>query len=350
MERSARRMEMASSKERRSAVCILGVTLSFPAFLDEHERSVRLARVYLFAIRACCALWLLLFCASSWAGFEHRSDVSLRLDMRSDRPDRGQYRVRLEPDVTLGARWSLHAFLATGEAFPSAYNSFDQSQTHFSLRRLFARYASDAYRLELGSIPPFKGRVSATGLSKEGWIRGSRFVYSSADAQFEIVAGDLGRGRADRALTAPYDFNYFEVEYSARLNDTWSYELGAERGFDDTFTRSEVRLTPGDEYAWSVELLNNLTEGGISFTTGISRESAGGAGIVEEWLIFYSYTSPRFGARALLAEDFVGFGHSSGLYLSGTVSEEDRLSWFAEIEVGETRSRLKVGLSMAFGQ
>ena len=176
------------------------------------------------------------------------------------------------------------------------------------------------------------------------------FVLPAGPASNTRATSACAWTSAATALTAPYDLNYFEVEYSARLNDTWSYELGAERTFNDTFARSEVRLTPGDNYAWSAELLKNLTEGGVSFTTGISRKSAGSGGIVEEWLLFYSYTSPRFGARALLAEDFVGFGHSSGLYLSGAVSEEDRLSWFTEIEVGETRSRLKIGLSLTFGR
>ena len=292
---------------------------------------------------------VLVFLSSGIAAgaFQHEGDVSMRYDDRSDRPSREQYRLRWWPQFDFGNQWSVHAYVATGAAFPSAYNTFG-GEDDLNVRRLFGRWANGDNKLEFGVIPPYKGRVSSTGLSDEGWIRGVRGVVALGDDRLEFVVGDLNDLRASRAFSSPFDLNYYEVEWSGRFNDTISYELGGERMLGENYVRTELRLTTRSEYSWSAEVVHsfksNSTKSTISFLAPFSYDHG-----QLEWFTYYSYVPIEFGARAILTEDFLGFDHALGSKLEYRHSSLARVKWFAEFETGDARDRVKLGFELDFG-
>lgn len=77
--------------------------------------------------------------------------------------------------MALDAKNSIHLFVATGDDFTSLNNTFGDSND-LNVRRLFYRIENKRGKIEIGSIPPFKGRVSSTGLSGDGWIKGVRGI------------------------------------------------------------------------------------------------------------------------------------------------------------------------------
>ena len=284
---------------------------------------------------------------SAFAEFRHEGDISLRYDDRSNRPSREQYRFRWEPEYRLGEHWSVNAYVATGAAFPSAYNTFGE-RDDLHVRRLFGRWTQGDHKLEFGALPPYKGRVSSTGLSDEGWIRGIRGVFAIGDDRLEFVAGDLSDLRASNALSSPYDLNYYEVEYSGNLNASLSYEVGAERMFDENYARTELRWRMKSDYVWSAEVVHGFKSGAtknvLSFLAPFSLRHGD-----LEWFTYYSYVPVDFGARAVLTEDFLSFDHAFGTLLEYRDSRLERVKWFAELETGDARDRIKLGFELDFG-
>jgi hypothetical protein len=72
------------------------------------------------SLRAGLLLAIVLCAGAAGAEFRHEGDISLRYDDRSSRPAREQYRLRWSPGYAFGEQWSVHAYVATGAAFPSA--------------------------------------------------------------------------------------------------------------------------------------------------------------------------------------------------------------------------------------
>ena len=239
------------------------------------------------------------YAAPGAADFSHRSDLSVRLDGGSDRSLRGQYRLRLRPALSFGDAWSLHGFVATGREFKSAYDTIDDDVV-VHVRRLFARLERDGGKLEVGVVPPYKGRVSSTGLSKEGWLRGARIVRALPSGALEFVVGDLSDLRAKTALSSPFDVDYYEVEYSGRLGGTWSFEIGGESMFGDRFVRGELRYRSRREVDWAAELVRNLSVDSSKVVFSASKRFSGPASGVE-WFSYYTYTGSEFGLRAELS-------------------------------------------------
>lgn len=298
-------------------------------------------------LRAVLLLATVLCAGAAGAEFRQQGDVSLRYDDRSNRPAREQYRLRWSHEYALGGQWSVHAYVATGAAFPSAYNTFGES-ADVNVRRLFARWSDGDHKLEFGVIPPFKGRVSSTGLSDEGWIRGVRGVLALGDDRLEIVVGELNDLRASKAFSAPFDLNYYEVEYSGQLNDWISYELGGERMLAENYLRTEVRLANRSDFAWSAELVHSLDSDSTKSTLGFLAPLSFGHGELE-WFTYYSYVPLEFGARAILTEDFLGFDHALGTLFEYRHARLQSVKWFAEFETGDARDRVKLGFEVDFG-
>ena len=298
-------------------------------------------------LRAVLLLAIVLHAGTAAAEFRHEGDVSLRYDDRSDRPSREQYRVRWSPEFDFGNQWSVHAYVATGAAFPSAYNTFGEGGD-LNVRRLFGRWTDGDHKLEFGVIPPFKGRVSSTGLSDEGWIRGVRGVFALGGDRLEFVVGDLNDLRASNAFSSPFELNYYEVEYSGEFNDRISYELGGERMLGENYLRTELRLTNRSDLAWSAEFVYGFKSNSTKSTLGVLAPFSFGHGELE-WFTYYSYVPLEFGARAILTEDFLGFDHALGALFEYRHSGLERVKWFAEFEAGDARNRVKLGLEVDFG-
>lgn len=97
-------------------------------------------------------------------------------------------------------------FAAKGNDFSSSHNTLDDGQADlFYIRRLYLRHQNANGKTEIGILPTYKGRVSSTGLSKDGRIAGLRHVANLRYGKFEVVLGELADTQASRALNAPDD-------------------------------------------------------------------------------------------------------------------------------------------------
>lgn len=269
--------------------------------------------------------------------------MALRIDDTEGRGSRQQYRLRVRPEFAFTERWSMHAFIATGDDFGSAYNTFNDSDDEINVRHLFLRLEDHWGKFEVGVIPPYKGRVSSTGLSAEGWLQGVRGVASIRSGRLELVLGQLDDLRASRAMSLPDDVDYAELEYSGRLTDTWTFEAAGDYMLDDAFVRGEFRYSPSSSEAYAGEIIANLSEGGFKFVLSAERAFRVGDSDID-WFSYYAYAGEKFGARALLTEDFLEFGHAIATEFSSGFAGLERLEWFAHVEVYEDAARVELGI------
>lgn len=292
---------------------------------------------------AITALTGLLFCPPVAAEFDYRGDMAIRVDDTEGRGSRQQYRLRVRPQFAFTERWSAHAFIATGDNFDSAYNTIDDNDDEINVRHLFVRLEDDWGKFEAGVIPPYKGRISSTGLSAEGFLQGLRGVMNMRSGRLELVLGQLEDLRASRALSVPDEIDYLELEYSGRLSDTWSFEAAGDYMLDDPFVRGEFRYSPSSSEAYAGEIIANLGEGGFKVVLSAERTFDIGDSEVE-WFSYYAYAGERFGPRAELTEDFLEFGHAIATEFSSSFPGASRFEWFANFEVYEDAARVELGI------
>lgn len=295
---------------------------------------------------AVAAVTSLLFCAPVAAEFDYRGNMAVRVDDTEGRGSRQQYRLRVRPQFAFSERWSAHAFIATGNDFGSAYNTIDDNDDEINVRHLFVRLEDAWGKLEAGVIPPYKGRVSSTGLSEEGWLQGLRGVLNLRSGRLELVFGQLDDLRASRAISLPDDVDYFELEFSGRLTDTWSYEAASDYMLDDAFVRGEFRFSPSSSEAYAAEVIANVSEGGVKVVLSAERTLRFGDTEID-WFSYYAYAGERFGARAELTEDFLEFGHAIATEFSNSFAGSERLEWFANFEVYEDAARVELGVELS---
>ena len=314
-------------------------------------------------MRGIAVLLALLFCTSftqkhgvaSELTFSHKLDVQVRFDNRSNRPSREQYRLRYYPALTLSDNWSLNSFVVTGDDFSSSHNTFGSSTTdHLYARRLYLRHKADYGKTEVGIIPTYKGRVSSTGLSKDGWITGLRHVRNlKNNSALEVVIGQLGDAQASEAFNVGNEEEYIELEYSARMGERHSYEVSVERIIEGSFVRGEYRYRLNDADTLFFELVQRTDEAAAKIVLGASGEfsaAIGNASYPIEYFAYYSYIDTVFGPRAELIEDFLGTGHGGSLEFSGVASKQHKLEWFVRVDVVDSVSRLLAGVKMSFKQ
>lgn len=285
--------------------------------------------------------------------FSQKLDIQLRYDERSNRPSREQYRLRYYPSVALTSAWSLNSFVVTGDDFSSSHNTFGSDNTDYLYaRRLYLRHENDYGKTELGVIPTYKGRVSSTGLSKDGWITGIRHVRQLAnDTAIEVVTGQLANADASEAFDIGGEDTYFEVEYSAKMGQRHSYEASFEKMLGGTFARGEYRFRVNEEDTAFVELVQRIDENAAKIVVGTSGEFAASAfntSYPVEYFAYYSYINNNFGERAELIEDFLGTGHGGSLEFSGVLSEKHDVEWFVRADVVDSVSRLLAGVKLSF--
>jgi hypothetical protein len=255
--------------------------------------------------------------------------------------------------VALTSAWSLNSFVVTGDDFSSSHNTFGSDNTDYLyVRRLYLRHENDYGKTELGVIPTYKGRVSSTGLSKDGWITGIRHVRQLAnDTAIEVVTGQLANADASEAFDIGGEDTYFEVEYSAKMGQRHSYEASFEKMLGGTFARGEYRFRVNDEDTAFVELVQRIDESAAKVVVGTSGEFAASAlntSYPIEYFAYYSYINSDFGERAELIEDFLGTGHGGSLEFSGVLSKKHDVEWFVRADVVDSVSRLLAGLKLSF--
>lgn len=279
-------------------------------------------------------------CAQS---FSQKLDVQLRADDRSSRDIRYQYRVRYRPQYSFNDTWSVNAFAVTGDDYASSHNTFDDgSADYFYIRRVFVRHQGDYGKTELGIIPTYKGRVSSSGLSKDGWIKGVRHVRAIGENNLEVVFGQLRSLDPSNALNAPDKIDYVEVEYSAKINQQWSYELSAERITEANFIRTELRYEYSKRLTIFGEVVSRLDSSKVKTVIGGEGEIAINNYPIE-YFAHYNYVSEDFGLRAELTEDFLGTGNGFSGELSGQISNS-QFDWFMRYDAVEGATRVLAGL------
>ncbi len=282
------------------------------------------------------------------AGFyQQKLDVQVRYDNRSDRSNRSQFRLRFYPQLNLSDQWSLHSFVVTGDDFSSSHNTFgDEDSEQIAVRRIYLRRTHALGKTEFGVIPTYKGRVSATGMSKDGWFQGIRHVYEAKPGhKLELVAGAINSTDPNKALSLANNFNLFEFEYSATINEQFSMEFGAERIIEGNYLRSEVRFHQSEQ-VWFAEFVRRVDDAENKLVLGLDSEFTLGQYPVEMYA-YYAYVSADFGQRAELTEDYLGTGHGGSIEVSGALPMA-QLDWFSRIDmVGNTR-RVLIGLKRSF--
>ncbi|WP_289028936.1 hypothetical protein [uncultured Paraglaciecola sp.] len=282
------------------------------------------------------------------AEFSGKLDTQIRLDERSGKDVRYQYRVRAYPSLVFGENsdWSVNGFAVTGDSFSSSHNTFNHSVSdNLYLRRLFLRYASKDGKTELGVLPTYKGRVSSTGLSKDGWIKGLRHVQNVAHGQFEIVFGELKNTQASSALHLAKDLNFFELEYSGNINSHFSFEVSAEHLLTDNFASGEVRYQAGIGVTYATELIHNVSSDGLKLVLSAATTVELFSQQLEVFG-YYSYVSESFGARAELTEDFLATGHGLAIEVESSLNFVP-LDWFAKFEVHDDNTWAQLGIKYA---
>lgn len=285
--------------------------------------------------------------------FSHKLDMQVRYDNRSNRPSREQYRLRYYPSLKVSNTWSVNSFVVTGDDFSSSHNTFGSDTTDYLYpRRLYLRHEDNYGKTELGVIPTYKGRVSSTGLSKDGWITGIRHVRTlKNNSAFEIVVGQLSNAQASEAFTIGNEDEYIEVEYSARMGERHSYEVSVEKILQGSFVRGEYRYRLNESDTIFLELVQRTDESAAKVVLGSSGEFAAtfsGNPYPIEYFAYYSYIDSVFGPRAELIEDFLGTGHGGSLEFSGVASKKHNLEWFVRLDVVDSVSRLLAGVKISF--
>ncbi|WP_334060918.1 hypothetical protein [Alteromonas sp. S005] len=285
--------------------------------------------------------------------FSQKLDIQVRYDDRSNRPSREQYRLRYYPSLAITSAWSLNSFVVTGDDFSSSHNTFGSDNTDYLYaRRLYLRHETESGKTELGIIPTYKGRVSSTGLSKDGWITGVRHVRQlQNDTALEVVVGQLANAEASEAFNIGGEDAYFEIEYSAKMDHRHSYEASFEKMLGGTFARAEYRFRMNDKDTAFIELVQRTDESAAKIVVGTSGEFDAGAFNTSypiDYFAYYSYIDSSFGERAELIEDFLGTGHGGSLEVSGVLSEKHDVEWFVRADVVDSVSRLLAGVKLSF--
>lgn len=282
--------------------------------------------------------------AASAVEFNQKLDLQVRADERSFNKIRYQYRARYYPSLTFRDALSVHAFAVTGDEFGSSHNTFnDGAADYLYIRRAYLRHEGNYGKTEAGVIPTYKGKVSSSGLSKDGWIQGIRYVHNmNRNARLEIVVGQLESTDPADALELPENIDYLEMEYSADFDEETSYELSVEKMTQANFFRTELRHEFGAQYTGFAELVYRLDESARKVVIGIDTEFEM-FGDASELTALYAYVSENFGERAELTEDFLGTGHGVTTALASSFGDS-RWNWFLRYDGIDSRSRFIAGL------
>ena len=282
--------------------------------------------------------------------YDQTLDLQVRFDDRSGQSHRNQYRVRFYPSMYLDTEknWSVHAFGVTGDEFSSSHNTYDSDTTdYFYVRRAYLRHENGKGKTEVGIIPTYKGRVSATGLSKDGWIGGVRHVQRIGQTSaLEVVVGELNEFDASKALFVPDEVDYIEVEFSARMGQRHSYELSAERITHGDYVRAEYRYQYSGDNTVFLEYVRRIDEQNDKFVVGVSGSLQTNNPL--DYYLYYAYVSDNFGTRAELTEDFLGTGHGVSAEVSGKIPQFKNLKWFARVDSIDSNQRLLSGVALKF--
>ena len=274
--------------------------------------------------------------------FQAQTELSLRYDIADNRDGRWQYRLRFRPQLQFNEQLSLNAFIVTGDSYSSNYNTLDNDSSHnFNFRHLFLRVDDRFGKTEFGVIPPYKGRVSSTGLSQDGWVVGLRRTFISNEGNIlEFVAGELSQIDDPKPFKGINNLNYLEMEYSAFIGDRFSYEIAGERVLSKNYLRGELRYDITQQMTLANELV--VSNGDDAYKYVLKIEGDTEHPLLDDYALYYTYAGNNFGQRAELTEDFIEYGHGVTLELENAIT--DRVTTFWKSEKTENNWRISLGI------
>lgn len=118
------------------------------------------------------------------------------------------------------------------------------------------------------------------------------------DSQFEVVVGQLENLNPARALDAPNEIDYIELEYSARMGQRNSFELSIERMTEANFLRAEYRYQMNADHLVFAEWVKRAANTQSKVILGLKGEFTVWEQPIE-YFSYYSYVSDRFSLETI---------------------------------------------------
>lgn len=295
--------------------------------------------------------------------------VRFTWETRYDNIERGRDENRLEAALRLNFTINLFEdiklinLLSSGSRFTSRWETIrnfnDPSKFRtfkLNLRQLYLQRDFSWGRVQLGAIPPVKGKVSSTGLASNGWIDGGRIVYEMPWAVVEFLAGSKADFNQPNLFEREMILNFTETEFNFNASENFKGEFSYERLNEETYLRSEAGFTfsPGknDELILTAEGLYNADTRrwsyGLTLATDPLVHLSGSLAGYVTMIAYYNYTDEKIGLRGELTDDFYVFGHSLTLEFEGPITRDGKISWFFKpIIAKEERFNLGVEISLS---
>ena len=284
--------------------------------------------------------------------YDHRLETATGEAIRS----RFQYQLAIRYDAAIlqpSSSRSLHikGLLGTGEKYTSQWNRFydrlddAEREQPINMRQIYVEWDDTLYWVQLGVIPPVKGKVSATSLDRDGWLRGGRLVMRTwADGRFEFVGGALDRLDDPNGFQWWEHANYAEFEWTQPYGDRFRAEVGLVRLSDAFHVRAESRFMgrpiPTIPVEFAAEYLHNLERDAFAYDFNVMTSWRGASIFVE-----YSNVEQDFGLLGALSNDFFTFGHLYHLTVRYRPKTLNGFGLFFKGYRGEETSEFKTGLS-----
>ncbi|MEE2755376.1 MAG: hypothetical protein VYA30_01890 [Myxococcota bacterium] len=284
--------------------------------------------------------------------YDHRLETDSGDALRS----RYQYQLAIRYDIGLlnldgGRTLNFRGLLGTGEKYTSQWNRIydriedDALEQPINMRQIYLQWTAPLFWLQAGVIPPVKGKVSATSLDRDGWIRGARFVLRTwAEGRIELVGGALDHLQDPNGFQWWDQANYAEFEWTQPYGDSVRGELGFVRLSEQLHvrleTRAMVRIVASMPVEFAAEYLYNLSENTPAYDLNAQLSWKGLVLFLE-----YSNVDEKFGLLGALSNDFFTFGHLYHTTVRYRPVQLMGFGLFLKAYRGEETSEFKTGIS-----
>ncbi len=281
-----------------------------------------------------------------------------------DKQNRIQASLRIPFGINLFDDYYLIGLTSTGSNFTSRWEnvkdfrvSGENRRFNLNLRQLYFQKEWDGSRVQIGSIPTIKGKVSSTGLGSNGWIDGGRFQFNISSAIVEFVGGSLTDLNTPNFLDRNFILNYFETEISKKFGENTLAEISYERFGRDDYLRGEYRVDiyPSSSNYFQLTLESFVHLNNSSFSYGITFESdllKWFDDTLEEYTelkIYFNHTDEKIGTRGFLTDDFYRFGNTLTVELTGKITADKKIRWFSENYISK-EPRFLAGIRIDLGR